>query len=76
MADNIARAMAKQAKDMANGMLQDIDDRFTQLTTQQQQDAEVIEARNGKASLKERLDGIDSVSASKANEVDLVVERE
>ena len=38
----------------------DLDDRFTTLTASQQQDAEVIDARKGKTSLREKIDEVDS----------------
>jgi hypothetical protein len=40
----------------AEAKIVDVESRFTTLTTEQQQDAEVIDARNGESSLKARLD--------------------
>jgi hypothetical protein len=57
----VALDEAQQAKKLAEQIPQAINDRFAQLTTQQQQASEVIDARNGATSLKARLDGIDSV---------------
>lgn len=48
--------LANQAATNAEAKIAEVETRFTTLTTQQQLDAEVIDARNGETSLKTRLD--------------------
>ena len=43
-----------------NNKINDVETRFVRLTSEQQQDAEVIDARDGAVSLKARLDNFDS----------------
>lgn len=55
----------------ANAKIVDVETRFNNLSTAQQQDAEVILARGEDASLGDRLDGVDSSLAEKANYSDI-----
>lgn len=51
--------LRKQQEDSRQASIEDIESRFYTLTAEQQQDAEVIDARKGKASLREKIDEID-----------------
>jgi len=48
--------MANQANQAATAKITDLETRFQTLTAEQQQDAEVIDARDGETSLRARLD--------------------
>lgn len=48
------------AENLRQASMADIEQRFHALTTEQQQDAEIIDARKGKGSLREKIDEIDS----------------
>ena len=48
--------MANQANQAATAKITDLETRFQRLTSQQQHDAEVIDARDGETSLRARLD--------------------
>jgi lysophospholipase L1-like esterase len=69
-----AEALREQNKDEtievtanAKAKIIEIEERFNRLTAEQQQDAEVIEARKGKDSLKLKMDDIDLQLADKLN---------
>lgn len=71
-AARVAAEAERQTQEAARqASIADIEQRFTQLTTSQQQDAEVIEARMGFASLRQKLENVDSAMAKKANQADL-----
>lgn len=55
--------------------LNNVDDRFNILTSQQQQDSEVILARKGEISLKSKIDKIDEQFISKASKQEVDLER-
>lgn len=55
----------------AEAKIIDVETRFTTLTTEQQQDSEVIDARDGETSLKNRLDNINHKINTKAQFGDL-----
>lgn len=69
-----AATNANTATTNANNKIVDVETRFQALTTTQQQDAEVVDARKGKASLRAKIDELDSQLAetAKKTEVNLV----
>jgi|GEM_PF-3815285 len=60
--------MANQANQAAAEKITDLETRFQTLTAEQQQDAEVIDARDGENSLGARLDRYDTHLAEKATD--------
>jgi len=67
-AARVAAEAERQTQEAARqASIADIEQRFTQLTTSQQQDAEVIEARMGFASLRQKLENVDSTLAEMSN---------
>lgn len=62
--------LANTAGNNANAKILDLETRWNDLTTKQQQDAEVIDARKGKASLKAKIDELESQSNEIATDLD------
>ena len=61
----IANESTRQTQETARqASIVDIENRFDELTTQQQQDAEVIDARMGKVSLRAKIEDMDSKDAA------------
>lgn len=61
----IANESTRQTQETARqASIVDIENRFDDLTTQQQQDAEVIDARMGKVSLRAKIEDMDSKDAA------------
>lgn len=63
-AHSIRKQQVETAITDANAKIVDVESRFQTLTTEQQQDAEVVDARKGKTSLKAKIDEMDSTVAS------------
>lgn len=57
---NSAVNLANTAGNNANAKIVDVENRFNTLTTAQQQASEVVDARKGKASLKAKIDEMDT----------------
>lgn len=58
-AANTATSNAKAVTTAANNKILDVEERFNNLTSQHQQESEVIDARKGKESLRLKIDDID-----------------
>lgn len=65
---NTATTNANTATTNANSKIIDVETRFQALTTEQQQASEVIDARKGKSSLREKIDEVDSQLAEIENQ--------
>lgn len=68
-----AKTDAEAATIEANVKIEEVEDRFNQLTAQQQMDAEVVDAREGEISLKANIDKVKSQLRQKASQEEVSV---